>query len=1310
MSDEKPNNDDKSGDNGAGPTRSFDSSVTGPGSQIGPFRIERELGRGGAGVVYLAHDTKLNRPVAIKSLPPEIKDNPKALTRFTREARVLASLNHPNIAAIYEELEEVEGRSYLILEYVPGQTLAERIAKKPLKLEEGLTIALQIAEAVAAAHEHDVIHRDLKPGNIKVTQEGKVKVLDFGLAKVVGGEATDQQSTITEPGRVIGTPAYMSPEQARGKPTDKRSDIWSFGCVLYEMLTATVPFKGETISDTLANILQTEPNWEAVPDTIPANILVLLRRCLEKEPRRRLRDIGDIAITLEETMHTGPTVLTGPRPVRTPKRRYSRISRFWPVAAGVLLGFIVAGIGFLLPATPRVTPDQIRSLAVLPFEASSSEPNLSQFAMWIPDDISVALQKLKVFDRVPAWSLAKTLADSSPIQASRQLNVQGLVQGRIRIESGEISINLELIDGRSSTQVWADTFQTEDRDIEGLKRRMVLTLMRDGLRRTLTADERARLGTPKKINTEAYATYRRGLESMFTMTREGLAEAIAEFERAQQLDPQFIDPLALLADLEWWQTWMTKTPMTHREGIDRAKARLAMALRQAPNNGAVLWTQGILAMHGDWNWKLAKASFRNAIATDPYTADYYEGVALYASRVEGRYADAIDYIAWGLELHPDNPPVLNIEPIIYQDHGFYERALELHKSCRARNPTHRLHLASIALCHAELGQFKEALEAARKAIDVSNELPYTLSSLACVCAQSGDLAGARSILKRMEEQAQTVYVSPYCFAQVYAWLGEWDDAFHWLGLGCEQGAVMEYLELRSHRNLVLMGDQPRYWDIVDRMKFPALPIEHPFHEKEQQMRFGKMSAKPVEATQAPIEKIAVLPFTSISSEAGEEWFVDGITVTLTTQLGRIKALTVISSRSAMGLKGTSKPVREIAQELGVDGLIEGTVIRVGNNVQITAELIDGRRDEQIWADNFLGTFDDILALQSEVTLGIAKKIEVALTPEEKSRFTDTKPINPEAYEAFLKGKFFLDKFTKEDFKTAVDYLQEAIKLDPNYAEAHAGLSSAYWVPSVWGYSRPGESFHKARSAASKAMALDKTLAAAHGSVGWIALAYDWQWQKAKESFERAIELNPNDPDAYEGFSWYFVVAGRLDKAMEMIQTAVKLDPLSRAYSNCVAWRYLALGQVEQAIEQHKKTLELDPGYVDAFYGLAEVYLRMSKYSEAIDTIERSIALAGRKPHLVTMLGRAYALSGKKDEAETLLRELKERATSEYVLPTYFAELYASLGNTDEAFRWLEKGYQERNWGMMFLRIYPWWDPLRSDPRFDDLVQQMKFPE
>jgi len=294
MSEANEQNHIRPNGNGVGPTRSFDGMVVGPGGQIGPFRIEQELGRGGAGVVYLAHDTKLDRPVAIKSLPDEVISNPTARSRFAREARVLASLNHPNIASIYEELEESEGVGYLILEYVPGQTLAEHIAKRGFKVQEALSIAQQIAEAVAAAHEHDVIHRDLKPANIKITPDGKVKVLDFGLAKAIGDQAVDLQSTVTEPGRIIGTPAYMGPEQARGRPTDKRSDIWSFGCVLYEMLTGKIPFKGDTISDTLANILDQDPDWQILPREVGPQVRRVLHKCLEKDPDSRYQSAAQI--------------------------------------------------------------------------------------------------------------------------------------------------------------------------------------------------------------------------------------------------------------------------------------------------------------------------------------------------------------------------------------------------------------------------------------------------------------------------------------------------------------------------------------------------------------------------------------------------------------------------------------------------------------------------------------------------------------------------------------------------------------------------------------------------------------------------------------------------------------------------------------------------------------------------------------------------------------------------------------------------------------------------------------------------------
>jgi serine/threonine protein kinase len=329
------------------------------------------------GVVYLAHDTKLSRPVAIKSLPAALMENTTARTRFAREARVLASLNHPNVATIYEELQETEGAGYLILEYVPGQTLAERIAGARLKPQEALSIAQQIAEAVAAAHEHGVTHRDLKPGNIKITPEGRIKVLDFGLAKVPGGEAVDEQSTVTELGHVIGTPAYMSPEQARGMETDKRCDIWSFGCVLYEMLTSKVPFEGKTVSDTLAGILDREPDWRALPQATPANIRVLLRRCLEKDSHRRLHDIADAAIEISET-------LSGTLEVSALPGEAARVSRSFR-RTGILVALVclIAGVlivGAILMSPVRPIPPKPEVVSRIPTPVPADKPLYTGFA------------------------------------------------------------------------------------------------------------------------------------------------------------------------------------------------------------------------------------------------------------------------------------------------------------------------------------------------------------------------------------------------------------------------------------------------------------------------------------------------------------------------------------------------------------------------------------------------------------------------------------------------------------------------------------------------------------------------------------------------------------------------------------------------------------------------------------------------------------------------------------------------------------------------------------------------------------------
>jgi serine/threonine-protein kinase len=367
----------------------FSETATGhdlTGQKIGNFEIMEMIGRGGMGVVYLAHDTKLDRSVAIKSMPAELVSDSTARMRFMREAKLLASLNHSNIAVIHEIIEEEQDSGYLVLEYIPGQTLTQKIAHKPLKLQEALSIGGQIAEAVSAAHENGVIHRDLKPGNIKITPEGKVKVLDFGLAKSSVSEDRSSKITVTQPGRVMGTPAYMSPEQARGKPTDRRSDIWSFGCVMYEMLTGQLPFEGETATDTLVCIIEREPDWEKLPQGVPMNIRTLLRRCLEKDPHCRLQHIGDARIEINETLSlpaTAPPVTISP--VTAPQSTRPRRSIVWAAACLILVALLASLITWNLTQPDSPFSQNLTRFVVHPMTTIGAEALWHQAVAISPD-------------------------------------------------------------------------------------------------------------------------------------------------------------------------------------------------------------------------------------------------------------------------------------------------------------------------------------------------------------------------------------------------------------------------------------------------------------------------------------------------------------------------------------------------------------------------------------------------------------------------------------------------------------------------------------------------------------------------------------------------------------------------------------------------------------------------------------------------------------------------------------------------------------------------------------------------------------
>lgn len=743
------------------------------GTRLGNYAITAKLGEGGMGVVYRAKDLQLGRQVALKVLPAGFAEDPERVARFDREARLLASLNHPNIAQIYGFETSGETRA-LVMELVEGPTLAERLAQGPLPLEECLSLSIQVVQALAVAHDQGIVHRDLKPQNIKLASGGRIKVLDFGLARkqATTGSLIGDATTLTcgtQAGMVLGTVGYMAPEQVRAGIVDTRADIFSFGCVLYEMATGERAFARGSPVETLTAILHDAP---VAPSRrrreLPSGLDRVVAHCLEKEAAARFQSAHDLEFALAALTALGPAAAVQTQPA---------------------------------------------SVAVLPFVNLSADPENEFFADGITEDVIAHLAKirsLKVISRTSVMAFKKR--DRSLREIGEKLGAATLLEGSVRRAGNRVRIVAQLVDGATDEHMWADTYDRDLTDIFAIQTDVALNIA-NALRAELSNDERARVGRRPTNDVEAYELYLRGRTAFYRFSEEGFRSSIAQFEAAVARDPGFALAWASLAEVHaefCIQGYVGSAP---EEAIRLAKDATARALETDDQLAEAHGISGLIRFVFDFDWQGAEREFLRAIELSPNTAEVHDHYSWLCSSQE-RFDDAVREVRRAHELDPLLIQSDVATTLLRADR--IEEAMEEARRALQADP-------GAPRCHSILGWIlilrgdnAAGIASLERAVALAPGATLFLSQLGQAYALTGNPERAREILERLRDRATREFVSPYHFAYVHAGLGEADAAIDWLERAFERhsGAIYGIKGSFLFRNL---RTHPRFESLLRRM-------------------------------------------------------------------------------------------------------------------------------------------------------------------------------------------------------------------------------------------------------------------------------------------------------------------------------------------------------------------------------------------------------------------------------------------------------------------------------------------------------------